>query len=63
VIVFDEANLAPLVVAIKLPASVWTGDVCKVMKVVHRLEHGCTWLNVRFTLVNKMAHGGMKFSE
>ena len=45
-----------------LASSVWTVDLGKALRVVHRLEAGVTWVNDHLPIASEAPHGGVKGS-
>ncbi|MDO5053263.1 MAG: aldehyde dehydrogenase family protein [Pseudoclavibacter sp.] len=45
-----------------LSASVWTSDLSRAMRLVHRVDAGTVWVNAHLTLATEMPWGGFKGS-
>ena len=45
-----------------LPASVWTRDTARAMRVARRIQSGAVWINTHFMITAEMPHGGYKES-
>lgn len=45
-----------------LASSVWTSDIARALRVVHRLEAGVTWVNDHLPIASEAPHGGVKGS-
>lgn len=45
-----------------LASSVWTSDIARALRVVHRLEAGVTWVNDHLPIASEAPHGGVKHS-
>src|SRR5260221_7240118 len=58
----DEAIQLGNDVQYGLPASVWTRDIARAMKVARELEFGTVWINDHIPLASETPHGGFKQS-
>lgn len=58
----DEAVLLANDSAYGLASSIWTSDVARALRVVHRLEAGVTWVNDHLPIASEAPHGGVKAS-
>jgi betaine-aldehyde dehydrogenase len=58
----DEAVTLANDCAYGLASSVWTRDVQRALRVVHRIEAGVTWVNDHLPIASEAPHGGVKAS-
>ncbi|MDP9299358.1 MAG: aminobutyraldehyde dehydrogenase [Actinomycetota bacterium] len=58
----DEAVRLANDVEYGLASSIWTGDIGRAFRVMHRLEFGVTWINDHLPIASEAPHGGLKGS-